>query len=163
MRRTLVVLAMLQTAGSLAATPDAGSLSQPTSADSQAAYCLIVSANELAIHKKLLETVPADDTETLKQAQIPVDETNQKISRIEGYLYPRVPKLDQTALTAAQRQADDDLKMVGSDSVRICAQQCGVIPQTQDRIQAYAACTSKCAPEQLSRLRACSDLSWLPK
>ncbi|HTJ93957.1 MAG TPA: hypothetical protein VL424_12715 [Pararobbsia sp.] len=136
---------------------------QPTPIEAKAAYCLIINANALAIQKKLLASLPADDIETRKQAQLPVDETSLRITRIEGYLAPRVPRLDQIALTAAQRQADDDLKTLSSQSVRMCTEQCGGLPQTEDRIAAYAACTAKCAPEPLTRVRACTDLAWLPQ
>lgn len=136
---------------------------QPNPIDLKASYCLIVNANELAIQKKLLDTVPANDIDTREQAQLPVDETSQRIGTLRGYLAPRAPHLDQIPLTAAQRQADDDLSTIGSDSVRSCAQRCGALPQAQSQMSAYATCTQACAPEPLTRIRACTDLSWLPK
>jgi hypothetical protein len=160
---TVTSVVLLASTASIAQTQQPSQIQQPTSTDTKAAYCLIINANALAIQKKLLTQVPLEDTDTRKQAQLPIDETTQRVARIEGYLYPRVPHLDQAPLTAAQRQADDDLKAISSESVRACTQQCGGLPQTQEQIPAYAACTSKCAPESLSRVRACTELSWLPQ
>ena len=156
MVRLLVVCTMFLVA-------DAAAQVQPSPVDLKASYCLIVNANELAIQKKLLDSVPANDIDMREQAQLPIDETSHRIDSLRSYLAPRAPHEDQTALTAAQRQADDDLSTIASDSVRSCAQRCGALPQAQNQMSAYATCTQACAPEPLTRIRACTDISWLPK
>ena len=131
--------------------------------DQRAAYCVRVIEHELVAAQQALTQVPPSASDVRASVQQVVDASGSRFDRLQAYLTPRWAQMDGSALAVARNQAEADVSTVRSASVQACEQKCGALLTSADSDSSFKACTLQCAPDAISHMRVCADLSWLPQ
>ncbi|MFL9933947.1 hypothetical protein P0D88_33225 [Paraburkholderia sp. RL18-103-BIB-C] len=157
MKTTLVHAAVM-----LAVSMSVGAreLSPPTDTDLKASYCLAVQ-QEGASHLNAIDAseLPASAVPYFQKGMAGIRE---RIRHLQQYLLPRLEYVDPMGLIAARERGTEDANYIAQDTqVMACSAKCASQARAMTDEQ-YGQCTATCAPEQMTRIRQCLSLSWLP-
>jgi hypothetical protein len=142
----------------------------PTDTDLRAAYCLSVSQTMLADLERLQNQISANGgagAEADATTRNAIAGLSDRVSRLRAYVLPKAAANDNGAIglaAAAQRGRQDLATLQSGSQIAACTRSCAAkhIGHTPEENQAMTQCVQGCAPDISRKLRACTDLSWLP-
>ena len=162
------------------ATAAYGQRPLPTDTELRAAYCVRVLQSDVAGLNSLgaeiddtaarIHEVPPDlrqqVLQTLQESKrdLPqmIAERKSALNRVQLFILPRMKYLDATALLAATRRAESDLRESAAVGGK-CLRQCAVPRAGEPGADQSNSCLRSCMGEDLqSRLEACRNPTWLP-
>ncbi len=172
--RLLVVLSLC------VATAAYGQRPLPTDIELRASYCVRVLQSDIANLNSLgakiddtaarIHEVPPDLRQqilhTLQESKrdLPqkIAERESALNRVQLFILPRIKYLDATALLAATRRAESDLRESAAVGGR-CLRQCAEPKAGETEAERSGSCLRSCMGGDLqSRLEACRNPTWLP-
>lgn len=148
MRNTLIVLSL--------AFLHAHALAQlfpPSAVDLRASYCVGLLKNTVSLLKSVRDDtyMPSD----LKKSTLErLARAENNLSRLQGYLLPRLDFLDATGIISAINQFSVDNRQYMD-----CAANCSK-ESSDELLKCYSACSVTIGTA--AKYKQCDDLSWMP-
>lgn len=163
-RAALVLLSLVSKSAEVVAQQ------QPPSGDElRSMYCIEVLRAEIGLQRHLISAADtaAGSAITLEQRQQWIDTSAELLQglerlefvryRLQTYMLPRIPALDEFSLADAMRRGAADFQVS-----RAVADQCA-IECSAPRAQQPPVCTTSCGDKTtLDRVTACDRPTWLP-
>lgn len=158
-------LCILATAG--LATVAFGQGPLPTDTELRAAYCIRVLQSDIADSHSILNEMRTEElSPELRQQVLQALKKSKRdlesaLNRVQLFILPRMPYLDSTALLAATRRADSDLRNsagIQNKCMRECTES-GTADRGSSCLQTWQTCIGG---DLQSRLEACRNPTWLP-
>jgi hypothetical protein len=137
------------------------SKSLPSEIDLRAAYCMPITKHFI----KLVQVPPSQYPEPprVKAAREAVlQQSLEELRRLQLYLLPRIRHLESLGIATAMKRGQEDIANIEAYG-KMCSAKCQHLESARNS-SPRNLCVDQCnATNPLnSRLKACSDLSWLP-